>query len=87
MARGSLEVLLTKSDVTRKPSLARGPVANILRLSFPLLDNKNNNEYQTPKQYCDHSDLAGETNTHKLKQLSYLSIIVTAVTSRVTGCG
>jgi hypothetical protein len=62
-SRGSLEVLLTKTDVTRKPGLARGPVAFILHLSIPLLD-KRTTKYQTPKQYCDHSDyLAGETNT------------------------
>jgi hypothetical protein len=54
-------VIFTKTDVTRKPSLARGPDAYILRVSFPLLDN-NKNEIQTPKQYCNHSDLAGETN-------------------------
>jgi hypothetical protein len=61
-SRGSLEVLLTKTDVTRKPGLARGPVAYILRLSIPLLD-ETRTKYQTPKQYCDHSDhLAGETN-------------------------
>jgi hypothetical protein len=40
MSRGSLEVLLTKTDVTRKPGLARGPVAYILRLSIPLLEQE-----------------------------------------------
>jgi hypothetical protein len=74
MSRGSLEVIFTKADVTRKPSLARGPIAYILRLSFPLLENKNN-KIQTPKQYCNHSDLAGKTNTDQwliitTKQLS-----------------
>jgi hypothetical protein len=37
MSHRSLEVLFTKTDVTQKPGLARGPVAYILRLSIPLL--------------------------------------------------
>jgi hypothetical protein len=70
-SRGSLEVLLTKTDVTRKPGLARGPVAFILHLSIPFLD-KTTTKYQTPKQYCDHSDhLAGETNSHKHNKLLF----------------
>jgi hypothetical protein len=42
------EVLLTKTDVMRKPSLACGPVTYILRLSFPLLD-RTTTKYQNPK--------------------------------------
>jgi hypothetical protein len=49
------------TDVTWKPSLARGPVVYTRELSLSSLNN-NNNKYQNPKQYCDHSDLANKTN-------------------------
>jgi hypothetical protein len=45
-----MQVMFTKADVTRKPGLARGPVAYILRLSIPLLD-RTRIDYQT-QQSC-----------------------------------
>jgi hypothetical protein len=41
-----MQVMFTKADVTRKPGLARGLVAYILRLSIPLL-NKTRIDHQT----------------------------------------
>jgi hypothetical protein len=66
-------VIFTKADGTQKPSLAHASVAYILRLSLSFLNN-NKNKIQNLKQYCDHSDLAGETNINKAKKTEFVKL-------------